>query len=303
LLEEKIFGGSAGKVKVNVMATGNRGAHETVSYRRDGALEGAALATARYGAHEFERHVHDELVIVMTELGGGQCRTRAGSDVSGPGTVWVFAPGEYHCGEVWDDKAWHYRAIYLDMTGLATLSAAFDDESRGERLLHIPPGLYRDEQLSACLLQAHSSLDRNANTPLMERQAHWWSAMAMLFGRYGQPKPVVDDNGRESHKMARAKDYLAAHYQRDIPIDELAKLVGLSRYHFMRAFRAEYGLPPHAYVNQLRLIAAKQLLAAGRSAADAAVSAGFYDQSHLNRVFKRAYGVTPGTYAALRPAF
>jgi AraC-like DNA-binding protein len=284
------------------MATGNRAAREDLTYRRDGALEGAALATARYGAHEFGRHVHDELVIVMTEFGGGQCNTRAGSDVSGPGTVWVFAPGEYHCGEVWDEKAWHYRAIYLDMQGLAALSAVFNEESRDDRLLHIPPGLYRDEQLCSLLLKAHTSLDENASTPLMERQAHWWAAMGMLFGRYGQPTPSESHGGREGHRMAKVKDYLAAQFQRDIPIDELARLVGLSRYHLMRAFCKEYGLPPHAYVNQLRLIAAKQWLAAGRSAADAAVSAGFYDQSHLNRVFKKAYGITPGAYAALRPA-
>jgi AraC-like DNA-binding protein len=102
--------------------------------------------------------------------------------------------------------------------------------------------------------------------------------------------------------MARVRDYIDAHYERDIPIDELAALVGLSRYHLMRAFCKEYGLPPHAYANQVRLIAAKRLLAAGRTAADAAASAGFYDQSHLNRVFKRAYGITPGAYAALKPA-
>ncbi|MEW6340577.1 MAG: AraC family transcriptional regulator [Paraburkholderia sp.] len=276
---------------------------QDVLYWRDGALEGAALATARYGAHEFERHVHDELVIVMTEFGAGECRTRAGSEVSGAGTVLVFEPGEYHCGEVWENKAWHYRAIYLDMHGLAALSAVFSDDSRGDRPLFIPPGLYCDPQLCRLLLKAHASLDQNGQTPLMERQANWWAAMGMLFGRYGQPRPVVNALGRDTQKMARVRDYIAARFARDIPIDELAAVASLSRYHLIRAFRKEYGLPPHAYANQLRLIAAKQLLVAGRSAVDAAASAGFYDQSHLNRVFKRAYGITPGAYAALKPAF
>ena len=273
-----------------------------VVYWRDGALEGAALATARYGAHEFERHMHDELVIVMTEFGAGQCRTRTGSDVSGAGTVWVFGPGEYHCGVVWENKAWHYRAIYLDMQGLAALSAVFSDDSRSDQPLTIPPGLYCDPQLCRLLLKAHASLDENCPAPLMERQANWWAAMGMLFGRYGQPKPVVAELGRDTQKMARVRDYISAEYARDIPIDELVEVANLSRYHLIRAFCKEYGLPPHAYANQVRLMAAKQLLVAGSSAAEAAVSAGFYDQSHLNRVFKRAYGITPGAYAALKPA-
>jgi AraC-like DNA-binding protein len=281
---------------------GNTTSGPEVLYWRDGALEGAALATARYGAHEFERHMHDELVIVMTELGAGQCRTRAGSDVSGPGTVRVFGPGEYHSGEVWADKAWHYRAIYLDMQGLAALSAVFSDDSRSDRPLFIPPGQYRDAQLCRLLLKAHASLDQSGPTPLMERQANWWAAMGMLFGRYGQPRPLVGELGHETQRMARVRDYIAAQYERDIPIDELAALVNLSRYHLIRAFCKEYGLPPHAYANQVRLIAAKQLLAAGQSPANAAARVGFYDQSHLNKVFKRAYGITPGAYAALKPA-
>jgi AraC-like DNA-binding protein len=277
-----------------------------VQYWRDAALDGAALAMARYGAHEFDRHVHDELVIVMTEFGAGECRTRTGADVSGPGTVRVFGPGEYHSGHVWDDKAWHYRAIYLDPVGLAALSAVFSEDNRGERLLCVPPGLYHDEALCRLLLKAHASLEEHESIPLMERQANWWAAMGMLFGRYGQPKPEVDDAaiaaGRETQKMARVRDYIEAHHDRDIAVDELVALVNLSRYHLIRAFCKEYGLPPHAYANQLRLIAAKRLLAAGHSPAAAAVSAGFYDQSHLNRAFKRAYGITPGAWAALKPA-
>jgi transcriptional regulator GlxA family with amidase domain len=126
------------------------------------------------------------------------------------------------------------------------------------------------------LLKAHASLDQQGPTPLMERQANWCAAMGMLFGRYGQPRPVVDEVRHETRKLARVRDYLAAHYERDIPIDELAQLVGPSRYHLMRSFCKAYAIPPHAYVSQVRLIAAKQLLAAGHSPVDAAAEAGFY---------------------------
>ena len=82
------------------MDTSDKSGPEVVCWR-DGAFDGACLASARYGEHKFDRHLHDELVIVMTETGAEQCHTRTGSDVAGPGSVLVFGPGEYHSGEVW----------------------------------------------------------------------------------------------------------------------------------------------------------------------------------------------------------
>ena len=88
----------------------------------------------------------------------------------------------------------------------------------------------------------------------------WWSAMGLLFGRYGEPRPTIDPPGNERAKMGLARDFVAANYQENISIDDLVAITGLSRHYIIRSFRREYGLPPHAYANQLRLIAAKQLL-------------------------------------------
>jgi AraC-like DNA-binding protein len=71
----------------------------------------------------------------------------------------------------------------------------------------------------------------------------------------------------------------------------------LSRAEFVRQFHAAYGLPPHAYLINLRLRKARRLLTRGLSLAQAAQESGFFDQSHLSRRFVRAYGVSPGTYA------
>lgn len=262
-----------------------------LTYRRDAALSGACLALARYGGHEFEHHVHDELVIAVTEEGGAECRSRLGADRSGPGTVWVSRPGDFHGGTVAPGGHWHYRSIYLDAPALAALGEAF-----GQAGLMIRQGLYHDPEMAGWLLSAHRRADSEPG--LAERQTAWWEAMGHMFRRYGcWREPAAA--GREPSKMVRVRDYIAAHYERDIGIGELAELVGLSRFHLIRSFRREFGLPPHAYLNQCRLIAARQMLAAGHRLADAAIEAGFYDQSQLCRLFKRTYGITPGTYAGL----
>jgi len=81
---------------------------------------------------------------------------------------------------------------------------------------------------------------------------------------------------------------------------ELAALTGLGTYALLRAFRAETGLPPHAYLNQARVREARRLLDRGVPPASAAAEAGFADQAHLTRHFKRIVGVPPGAYQRAR---
>ena len=94
----------------------------------------------------------------------------------------------------------------------------------------------------------------------------------------------------------RARDYLHAHLHQDIGLDHLAAACSVDRFRLSRAFKAAFGLAPHAYLVQLRLARARRQLAAGRSPAHVAFDLGFADQSHLGRWFLRAYGMTPAQY-------
>lgn len=260
---------------------------------RERELGGACLLRARYGPHQFTRHLHDEMVVAVTEDGAGEVHTRQGKDVGEPGTVWVFAPGEYHEGKVDRGRHWAYRGLYLDAAALSALAEVFGDGA--DEGVFVPPRLYEDPQLARMILATHARLEEGA--PLMERETLWWSAMGVLFGRYGRPRPNPPRVGPENVKMRVVLDYMAANYERNIGNHELASLVGLSGYHFVRSFHRSFGMPPHAYLNQVRLVAAKRLLLEGRSPGEAAAAVGFFDQSHLNRMFKRAYGITPGVFA------
>lgn len=82
----------------------------------------------------------------------------------------------------------------------------------------------------------------------------------------------------------------------------LAAVCGVSLFHFLRLFEQGYGLPPHALQVQLRVHYVQRLLRRGVRPIKAAQMAGFSDQSHLNRHFKRLVGKTPGQFAkAYRP--
>jgi len=84
-------------------------------------------------------------------------------------------------------------------------------------------------------------------------------------------------------------------------VREAAAHVGMSREGFSRKFRKLHGVPPHAFWHLARLNDARRLLRAGLPIAAVAADAGFSDQSHLGRCFRRAFGVTPGRFLAERP--
>lgn len=83
-----------------------------------------------------------------------------------------------------------------------------------------------------------------------------------------------------------------------LSVAQLADLCDLSLYRFAIVFRREVGVPPHRYLCQARVRRAQSLLRAGVPPAEAAIEAGFFDQSHLSRHFKRHCGVTPGKFAS-----
>lgn len=103
--------------------------------------------------------------------------------------------------------------------------------------------------------------------------------------------------GRDrTRPVRRAMEYLRDRVAEGVTLDELAAVAELDKFHLCRAFRAQIGMPPHAYLTHLRISRAKELLRRGTRPSEVAPLVGIYDQAQLTRHFRRIVGTTPGRF-------
>lgn len=117
-------------------------------------------------------------------------------------------------------------------------------------------------------------------------------------GGPGSHRPAARLSDEE---MARLDRHIARNLDAPLTLDDLASLVGRSRFHFARLFKATTGETPHQYVVRRRVERARELLRAGGGIAEVAAAVGFASQSHLAAHVRRAFGCTPGQLVGRPP--
>jgi AraC-like DNA-binding protein len=139
-----------------------------------------------------------------------------------------------------------------------------------------------------------------AGTSTALERAELLTATVVIAARHavspGRPAQALRAAGDLAAAADRVRGFLHDNHADTVTLADVAEAAGCSRFAAYRAFRGRYGLPPSEYQRQLRLRAARRALAGGAAVADVAAAAGFADQAHLTRWFRRCYGITPGDY-------
>ncbi len=214
--------------------------------------------------------------------------------------VMAFNPDDPHDGRACDQLGFTYRMIHIGPELVAGVLAGIAGRPAGLPLFAEP--VVSDPVLAGHLRALHRALLGGA--PALHRDelltAAIYSIVRRAAIRAGPPAghgPPADAGTVAS----RARQVIRDRYPGEITAGDLAAAAGRSRFAIHRAFRAVYGMAPSDYQRQLRLRAARRLIAQGRPISEAAVQAGFADQSHLTRWFSRYYGITPGRYQRAMP--
>jgi AraC-like DNA-binding protein len=236
---------------------------------------------ARMSGVAYAPHRHDTYAIALTLEGVQSFDYRGSTWHSQRGQLVILHPDELHDGRAGDGKSFCYRAAYVSPAEIQAILG-------GTPLPFIESGVSSDPRLRAAVCALLDDYDHPL-TGLAYHDALYDLAVA-LQAASGARRPIATVQ-REA--TLRARDYLEAHLDRSLSLEELERATHHDRWQLSRDFRAMFGTSPYRYQILRRLDRARRMMLAGHSPAEAASHCGFADQSHLGRQFKRAFGLTP----------
>jgi AraC-like DNA-binding protein len=250
------------------------------------STEGVERLEAHFHGQAFSPHRHDTYAIGLTLSGVQTFHFRSERWHCLPGQCHILHPDEIHDGGAGDDEGFSYRIIYLDPSlvrqALARGSLPFV-ESPVVDAARLPNGF------AAEVWDIDGDIDDVARIELVVTMAK-----LLVEASSDTPKkssPLALD------RLSRVRDLIAASPSQRHSMDELERLSDLDRWTLARQFREAFGTSPSRFRTMRQLDQVRRLLKHGTPLVEAAIEAGFADQSHMSRQFKLAYGLTPARWA------
>ena len=242
---------------------------------------------AYFSGFGFDPHRHDTYAIGHTLFGVQSFHYRGSQTHSLPGTTMVIHPDEVHDGWAGSEEGFKYRMIYVE-------PALIQQILGGKPLPFIHNGLSNDPWLHRACQAFVQQLDCPLD-PLQEQDALFDLAHALNNASgISVSRKTFDYQAAE-----RAREFIHSALGRSITLDEMAAHCGRDRWALSRDFRLLFGTSPYRYLTMRRLDLVRNLLGQGQSLVDAALIAGFTDQSHMTRQFRSTFGIPPSRWVKM----
>lgn len=256
-------------------------------YRRVAHRAGVELYRARIVDHAFAPHAHDAFGIGAVEWGVERFRYRGSEHLAGPGSLVLMDDDELHTGRADSAQGWHYRMVYLDAAVLGEVS--------GQPLARFTQPSVDAPAQGAVVTALLDALWSQADEPLAF-DSTLGALVEAVVPQYSRSRAAQAVHTLDAAVLARVRDYMEAHLHATVRLEELASVAGLSPFYFLRRFKASTRHTPQVVLQARRGARAKALLAQGLAPAEVAAAVGLVDQSHLNRLLRHQFGITPGAY-------
>ncbi|WP_457514814.1 AraC family transcriptional regulator [Streptomyces sp. TE33382] len=266
------------------------GAKEWARYWQYAELPDLDLLRARYVRHTFPRHSHEGYVFGTITRGVEDVGLPGGTVHAGPGMVVMINPEVAHTARAGVPEGWVYATLYPSAQVINDIAA---DVTSLRGTVGFAETSATDPQAARLITEIHRAAEEgNA----LAADSLLRVMVVRLLNRHGSPltTPVLRTAG--ARDAARARAVLEERMEGPPTLESLAAELGTSPFALLRAFKKQYGMPPHTWLTDARVRRARRMLDRGTAPADAAAAVGFTDQPHLNRHFTRIVGVPPGAY-------
>lgn len=237
-------------------------------------------------------HSHTQWSLGAVTEGQSTFRYRSDEQRISAGSLVLINPDWVHACNPIDNRPWAYLMLYVDVAWLTALryEAGLLPELRWQ---DISTAVLSDPAWHAGYLRLAACLT-DPGRDLLDKQTQVVEYLtALMHELAGQAPPPVPKAPEILQELA---EYLDAHATEDVSLDDLCRLSGYSAGHLIRAFRQHFGFTPHAYLINRRIQLGQRELKCGKPIAEVALSAGFTDQAHFQRTFKRLVATTPNRY-------
>ncbi|MEE1927338.1 AraC family transcriptional regulator [Streptomyces sp. TRM 70351] len=248
----------------------------------------AEVLHARITEHVYPMHTHDSWTLLIVDDGVVRYDLDRHEYGALEQLVTLLPPHVPHNGCSVKPTGFRKRVIYLDssqlgdhLIGLAVGNPACDDPVLRERI----------HQLHNALTHPGDELEADSRLAFVAER------LRAHLERRCEPKEPAADPGL-AHRL---RELLDECFVEGVTLREASEQLHAHPAHLVRVFSQEFGMGPHQYLTGRRVDLARGLLLAGMAPRAVAASAGFYDQSHFTRHFKRILGISPGQYARTGP--
>ena len=241
----------------------------------------------------YDKHSHDVFSIGAITSGRSMYWNESQTQEVKSGTVVLMNAGDVHACYPICDNQWSYIMFYVDVSWLMRLQVDLGLNVKAA-MLRFDATVSQAPDLFNGLTALYELCTDDTNDVLLKQ-----TAVFDFFILLHQSLKVVPELRLEANpKLKKAADFIVQHYTESLHLEDICAASGLSPSYLIRAFKQQYGMTPHAYLLNRRILFAQHQLKKRLPIVDVALAAGFSDQPHFQRVFKRIVAATPHQYSA-----
>jgi len=241
----------------------------------------------------FAKHSHPTFSLCM--IGEGEITIAYHPDTKvtlRPGQIALFCPDQVHLTHNLSDTPLPYYNLHFDKAWALTIQQQLFDT---QKLLPMKEPIISDAHYAAELMGIITQINQDTLTQ-SETEAKITALLQKLFVHYADAEHIPE----EALLFDQIKQYILEHIDQEISAATIAAHTGYSTAHISRRFKQHFGLTLQAFLIDQRIHHAKALMLQNSdlSLAQIALEAGFYDQSHFVKNFKKAYSISPNAYTS-----